>query len=148
LPRGNSFGPGLNSSNLNILMAGGGPAAASFNLEVLCGRRVGFASENYEWTLRLTGFEAGQYVYIYDKSAAKGQSHSHKIGETHARGENMVIQELANIFDASKLKEYQFRYGTTLGPMASHCGHCVDLHYCPLFTASLAPFIQLQSLHI
>jgi hypothetical protein len=98
-----------------------GPDDAGFEIEVREGCRVpkndlGFDSDSYRWTLRLTGFKAGQYIYFYQKDdqlsgLSKLSSLSwHKITEAHAVGGDMVIQELASAFDASKLHEYHFRY--------------------------------------
>ena len=98
-----------------------GPDDAGFKIEVREGCRVpkndlGFDSDSYRWTLSLTGFEAGQYIYFYQKDDCLSGSTMlsslswHTITEAHADGDDMVIQELASAFDASKLEEYHFRY--------------------------------------
>jgi hypothetical protein len=98
-----------------------GPDDAGFNIEVREGCRVptndlGFDSNSYRWTLRLTGFKAGQYIYFHQKdyclsgSTVLSSLSRYMITEAHAVGGDMVIQELASVFDASKLHEYHFRY--------------------------------------
>jgi hypothetical protein len=60
----------------------------------------------FEWTLRLTGFNKGNYIYIYHTT--KGQiTKGHCIENPAAP---IVISSWnANLFDLSKREEYRFR---------------------------------------
>jgi hypothetical protein len=60
----------------------------------------------FEWTLRLTGFNKGNYIYIYH--ATKGQiTKGHCIETPTAK---IVISSWnADLFDLSKREEYRFR---------------------------------------
>jgi hypothetical protein len=92
----------------------------TFNLDVVrrCVRVSSFNGEPkfYEWTLRLEGFQAGQCLQIYnpkDNGYSLKGSQNHIIEERHARGEDWVIREPANIFVSSK-DDYRFWYALVL----------------------------------